>query len=849
MKKTPLYFVVFIIPIFFFTSGCTDECVEDLLIEHYLKPSEWFHYVRNYPAFDEAVDGYLQAKAWHREHASLRGERPQGFDTPWVSRGPYNIGGRINTIARHPTEPLVYLAGLTAGGVFKTVDGGANWYPVFDGMPVMAISKIVWDPEDTEVVYVATGDPNISAYVHLGLGLYKSMDAGETWQLLGLEDVGVISAFALDPDEPSTMYAGSMGIVLRPGEERGLYRSEDGGITWQKTLFLSDLAGITDILVDPVDPDVVYASGWRRVRNHAMSIVTGPESRIYRSQDRGMTWDTLTNGLPTGPQSRTGLAWSQGSLFVQFVGTNQQLEGIYRSDDQGDSFAAIPQEGLAANALGGFGWYFAKLRINPYDKNDIFLLGVDLWRTRNSGLSWARATPPWWTYEVHADKHDLFMPAPGVIVLATDGGTYLSLDDALTWSRMDDIPSTQFYRIAYNMHDPSFWVGGSQDNGTTGGYTNPAAWERIFGGDGFQPAFHPLHPELFYAMWQNGNLVMSADYGVTFDEFKNGIQATDRTGWDTPFFISTHPPHGMYIATDRVYINENPFEANWTAISDQLTDPAEPFFPGTHVVTELGESPLVPGLVFAGTGDGRVWKGELTTGNWTNITAGLPEQYVTSCQGSPTYPDRIFVTYSGYRYNSFVPHIHRSDDGGANWVSINGDLPPFAVNDLVILPDTEDMILFAATDAGVYATVNGGENWHLLGDGLPEVPVYDIAHNPALNLLMAGTHARSFFTIDLSSIWDGWVPVATPEPASFYVDVYPNPVSGDLLHVEHRSGGGDLRWQYHLYDASGKLTRNWGAPSGGNRQSLELGLIHNGVYFLHIEGTRSREIRKVLVMR
>lgn len=838
-----------------FLLGAFSSCggrFNDLKHEAPIKASEYFHLLRNYPNYQEGADGFLAAHKFALSQALFRSSPPIGFETVWKNQGPDNIGGRINTIAQNPMQPGEYLVGLTAGGIFKTKDNGLSWYPVFDEMPVLSISKIVYDPSDSQIIYAATGDPNISSYVFIGQGLYKSQDGGESWDLLGLEDIGVISAFAVHPTQNNILFAGSMGIPLRPGEERGLYRSEDGGLTWEKTLYLSNEAGITDVLIDPVNPLIVYACGWHRVRNIAVSIVNGELSRLYRSVDGGKTWNTVTNGLPQETLSRSGLAWSQGSVFVQFTGSNQQLRGVYRSDDQGVNWVPVVTSdqlnGLPDNVLGGFGWYFSKLRINPMNKQDMFILGIDLWRTRDGGNSWEMATPPWWIYEVHADKHDLIFTSEGNIIIGTDGGTYISYDDAFTWDRFDNIAATQFYRIAYNMHNPEFWVGGAQDNGTSGASGEEKIWERYFGGDGFQPAFHPAYPELFFAMWQNGNLVTSQDSGQLFFNFVNGIDEGDRVGWDTPFFISVHDPYPMYYGTNRVYQNDDPFTDNWYAVSDVLTDPLEPFIPRSHVLSALGESPLLQGLILAGTADGRLWLQEPSSPEWLNISDGLPAQYVTSCQGSPFETDHLYVTHSGYRYNEFFPHIHKSEDNGETWFSISGDLPPFAVNDLVVLPGYEDKILFAATDAGVYGTINSGENWHRLGQGMPAIPVYDMLWNPSLNILMAGTHARSFYTFDLEPIIDGLTSTtqaeATADPGWKLI---PNPTSnGEIFLNRDRKYASDEVFRYRFLNPIGVPINEWRTFNGKTTEPIYLPVQQSGNYYLEISDSKKSTFLPVI---
>lgn len=811
-----------------------------------LKPSEEFFMVRSFPYFDEAAEGFRNAWDYLIEWKAIRKNVPPGFDTPWMLEGPTNIGGRINTIAQDPNDKNTFLVGLVAGGIFKTVNGGQHWYPVFDDKPVYSISKIVYDPAFPGTVYAATGDPNISAYVFLGQGIYKSTDGGENWSLLGLADAGVINGLAIHPTNSNILFAGCMGNVLRKGTERGLYRSDDGGASWTQTLFLSQEAGISDVLVDPAQPDIIFACGWHRVRNQYESIVNGPLAKLFRSTDGGFTWDVVTNGLPTGSNGRTGLTWSQGNVFYQVVGMDQQLQGLYRSGDHGVSWEEVPLNGLPGNVLGGFGWYFCKPRVNPNDHDDIWMLGVDAYRTRDGGQEWNQATPPWWTYEVHADKHDLIYTPEGHIILATDGGLSISEDDGLSWKRFDDIPNTQFYRIAQNMHEPDYNVGGAQDNGTTGADGGQQEWSRIYGGDGFQPAFHPQFPELFYAEWQNGNIVYSTDYGFSFESFKNGINSNDRIGWDAPYFVSVHPPHPMYFGTNKVYQNDDPFFAQWYPVSDVLTDPLEPMHVRTHVITALGESPLQAGRVIAGTGDGRVWIYDADNWGWENVTPGLPSHYVSSCQGSPTWADTWYVTHSGYRANSFVPHIHRSDDGGQTWVSIGDDLPPFGVNDLVVVPGYSDKVMFAGTDAGIYGTIDGGLQWYPLDTGMPSVPVYDMLYNPSTHRLIAGTHARSMYSIDLTPITDALSHITDSRPLPMGWKLYPNPVKGDHVILDKLQMQKNESIKIKLYDLKGRHIQTWHFPEIGSRQALEINTIPIGVYLMDIISENSRQTIKVV---
>ncbi len=830
--------------ILFLASFVLFSCNEQANVspESILKPFEDYYLLRNYPNMDSGAEGYLQALEMTRAKATQRGDIPAGFDEPWINRGPDNIGGRVNTLIRHPQDSNMLFSGLTAGGIFKSVNGGASWYPVFDDQATLSISFIRVHPTDPGVIYAGTGDPNISSYVFLGQGLFRSQDYGESWEYVGLKDAGVLSDLVIHPTHPDTLYVGSMGIPMRRGDERGLYRSYDGGKNWAKVLYLSDEAGITDILINPDNPNTLFACGWHRVRNQAESIVNGNLARVYRSLDGGDTWTTLLNGLPDEPLSRSGLAWSQGHLFVLFVGTNQNVKGIYRSKNNGTSWTqintSIDPSSLPSNVLGGFGWYFGKIAVNPQDRNDIFVLGVDLWRSRDGGTEWDISEPPWWEFNVHADKHDLSFYPNGRIDLATDGGAYTSWDGGDSWADLDAFPASQFYRIALNPHDPDQLSGGLQDNGTVKGWSDPNAWERVFGADGFQPAFHPLYADVIYAEWQGGGIVVSTDGGGSWDDFTEGIDLNDQIGWDAPYFISSHPPYPMYHGTNRVYRNMDHFEEAWVPISGKLTDSVQLFYPGTHVITALGESPLVSGTVLAGTGDGHLWITQDDGQIWKDITDGLPERYVTSCKGSSEDQDRIYVSHSGYRYNEFISHFHRSDDAGKTWVDLSGDLPPIGVNTFVIVPGTGDSILFVGTDAGVFGSIDGGIQWYGLSTGLPIIPVYDMAYQSETQTLVIGTHARSMLTMDISKILEPMnTAVHEPLNASSFWQLRSNPAGGQLV-LNRRGNASGKQTFITLFDRHGKtvMQRNY-SPLDGLSQQVDLTLptLPAGLYYIRIQ--------------
>ncbi|MEL6132969.1 MAG: PKD domain-containing protein, partial [Bacteroidota bacterium] len=511
-------------------------------------------------------------------------------------------------------------------------------------------------------------------------------------------------------------------------------------------------AGAIDLIIDPVNSNNLLVSTWDRIRNYQESVGVGPNSKIWYSANGGGTFSNPTVGLPTSFQSRIGLAVYPPNpqiMYALIVGSDYFFEGIYKTVNGGASWTDITGD-LPLGVSGGFGWYFGQIRVNPTDPDELFVLGVDLYRTTNGGTNWTMAGPPWFTYEVHADKHDLQYDLNGDIYLATDGGLYKSVDGGDNWTDLENIPNTQFYRVAVNPHQPGTYYGGAQDNGSTGGNAqNINNWPRIYGGDGFQMRFDPVDPQVFYAETQNGNIVVTTDGGQNF----NGHSpiSGDRTNWDQPFVLSDFGADTQYTGTFRIWENTGGPFANWTPISQDLTDGVI-FGPRYHTITTVNPSGIESDVIYAGTTDGNVWVTQDNGAtNWTDITGNLPDRYVTCIKPSRLTPGRAFVSHSGYKWNEYIPHIHRTDDYGVTWKDISGDLPQQAVNDLYIYPGSDDLI-FAATDGGVYATPNGGDNWYRIGGNMPIIPVYDLEIDTAAKQLIAGTFARSIMTYSLDSL-------------------------------------------------------------------------------------------------
>jgi len=695
-----------------------------------------------------------------------------GNSTLWTLQGPGNVAGRCNTLAVQPGNENVVLAGFAAGGIFKSADGAVTWHPVFDDYMELAIGDITFAPSDPNIVYAGTGDPNIPSIVFNGDGLYKSTDAGETWKYAGLSEVGIISKVVVHPSNPQIIWVAAMGNPYIRTQERGIYKSTDGGATWQHTLFVSPQAGASALVMNPQNPNILYAGFWERLRNNREAILYGMDAGVWKSTDAGMTWSKLSGGLPTGKMGRTGLTISQqnpNKVFVVFVDTLSKLGGIFRTTDGGQNWSPVNLAGVS-QAYASFGWYFGKLSLNPANDEDLYLHAVLLWQKAANNNAWQ---PP---AGGHADSHDLVFTPSGRRYWANDGGVARNDPGQLGWPKSKNLPTTQIYRTNFNPLMPNQYFVGAQDNGIhRGNATGFNNWTSLFSADGFRSLFHPTDPNTYWLETQDGAINKTTDGGQTWSFTPKCFGTNDRCNWDMPLFQSTFNPLKFYAATHRVYFNVE--DGGWGPISNDLTD-GNIFGERFHNISALNESPLQSGQLYAGTSDGNVWRNNPASASWANITAGLPDRYVTSVHGSPTVPQRLFVTHSGYRDNENIPHIHRSDNSGQTWTNISGNLPPIPVNDLWIMPARADSVLFAATDGGVYFTTNSGVKWTRLGIGIPYIPVFDLEHNPVRKELLAATFARGLYTFPLDSIFVQRAPVqvkitGTAGAANTTIRVYP----------------------------------------------------------------------------
>jgi len=772
------------------------------------------------------------------ESAKMQMFQKSGADVSWRVEGPLNIGGRINVIAINPDNSDQILIGTAAGGVFKSNDSGLNWEPIGEDFVRMPIGAIAYNPQNPNEIYVGTGDPNIGGSPETGNGIYKSIDGGLTWNHKGPSEVGIVSKILVHPTQPNIIYMASMGTPYFEDNNRGVYKSVDGGDTWEQMLFLSSQAGVSSLVLNPDNPDTLYAAGWDRIRNNQVSLISGIHSRIYRTYDGGENWNELSAGLPGGVLSRSAVDISRSNpavLYASFVDpANFEFEGVYRTDNYGDSWQSLNITDLDTE-LGGFGWYFGQIRINPTNEDNVSVFGVELHTSTNGGDSWFQSTPDWFLFEVHADMHDLVYTPDGDTWLATDGGLYQGTENFDSWDFSSFIPISQFYRIAINPFETGIYAGGMQDNGTSeGNYENSFSWPRLFGGDGFQPIYNPDDQTIFYSTTQNGGLwVFSSN---NWNSFVDGIEPNDRVAWDAPFIMSSHNSDVLYTATTKIYKAEDGPISFWVPISPDLNGPPD-FLPANrHVITTIAESPINADVLYAGTSDGKVWVTQNNGMNWNDISSGLPDRYVTDMRASATVPGRVYVVHSGYRDGDDIPHIHVSDDFGASWSSLAGDLPDLGINNMEVSANNSDSVLFVATDGGVYFSKDFGTHWNRAGNNMPLILVYDIAIDTLNNRLVAGTFSRSIQSIPIDSLLDFTSGIEKQKPEILFT-LYPNPAN-EILNVSSPTTNKNIPWK--IIGVNGQLMTS----GKGINQAIDIARLPAGTYvFIPENGKSSRFLK------
>ncbi|MDP7031679.1 MAG: FlgD immunoglobulin-like domain containing protein [Gemmatimonadota bacterium] len=831
-------------------------------------PNEHFHLERAWPHADIPPGAHARALEQARAMpVAVPGDANRGTPVVWAETGPDNVGGRVTAVVVDTTGAAGRAwIGAADGGILRTTDTGTTWEPLLDDFGGLSIGALAQDPTAPGTLLAGTGEANASGDSYDGIGMLRTTDGGDSWAVTGLADSKRIARIAYDQTDAARIHVAVSGALYSKGGDRGMYRSTDGGASWHQTLFVSDSTSAIDVAIDPTDGNILYAAFWERMRAPDARNVAGPTSGIHKSTDGGDSWTLLAGGLPSpGPSvGRIGLSIAPSNpstVYAIYADTPGYFAGVYKTTDAGGSWVRI-DDGVSLNNLySSFGWYFGNVRVLPANENRVYALGVGLYRSTDGGITWSEITG-----SQHVDMHDLvFADFDGNgqvdLVSGNDGGIYVGPRSGSFWTKKYDLPISQFYAVTLDPSLPHRVYGGTQDNGTQRTLTgNTDDWDHILGGDGFTCVVNPTNSAEIFAEYQWGYLYRSTDTGASFSWAGNGIDYNDRMNWHTPFVMDPSNPNSLYYGSHRVYRTLDSGN-NWTPVSPDLTGG-----PGSGnltfgTLTTLDVLGIVggPSTVYTGSDDGNVHVTTDSGNSWTNISAGLPVRYVTAVAMDPASPAIAYVTHSGYREDVFLPHIHRTADYGATWTDITGNLPEAPVNDILPDPDFPTR-LFVATDVGVYWTPDLGGVWLKVGTGLPLSVVTDIDLHPASRTLLAGTHGRSAFRADISTLADGTVTAEELTPAANAVirlsPPSPNPSRG-AVSFSFSVPDANTRARLSLVDVAGRLVRvlHDGPVPGGsvNAQwdgTTETGTpVSPGVYFAQLMSAGELRTRKAVRIR
>ncbi len=741
----------------------------------------------------------------------------------WRSIGPFR-GGRASSVTGVPGKPNLYYSGATGGGVWRTTDGGATWENISDGYFGGSIGAIAVSESDPNIIYVGEGEQTLRGNVSSGFGIWKSVDAGKTWQHIGLKNSKHIGRIRIHPQNPDIVYVAAIGDIYKSSEERGVYKSTDGGKTWKRTLFANQDAGAVDLILDPSNPRVVYASTWNARRTPYSFSSGGPGSGLWKSTDGGDNWKEISRneGLPKGTLGIIGVTVSPVNSERVFAMVEAEDGGLFRSDNGGSTWTKVNED----RNLRQRAWYYTRVYADPKNVDQVYVMNVAYHRSKDGGKTFESFNAP------HGDHHDLWIAPedPRRMVIADDGGAQVSTDGGMNWSTYMNQPTAQFYRVVTDNHFPYRIYGAQQDNTTVrishrtdGRSITEDDWEVTAGSESAHIAVSPEDPDLVFGGNYGGFLEMV--------NHKNNQQRTVnvwpdnpmgagaesmkyRFQWNFPIMYSPHDPKKLYTTSNHVHFTTNNGQS-WQTISPDLTrnDPKKLGSSGGPITQDntsveyygtifaINESPAEAGVIWTGSDDGLIHVTRDGGKNWTNVTPkGMPEWImINSIDAHPSIKGTAYVAATMYKSGDFRPYIYKTTDYGKSWDKITNGIPENHFTRVVRVDPKRNGLLYAGTEYGMYVSFNDGKNWQPFQLNLPIVPITDLTIKN--DNLIAATQGRSFWIID---------------------DLTP-------LHQLNNTVAGS---KFHLYKPMD--TYKMGAPSGWGGPNLKLeGQNHPGGVMVH----------------
>ncbi len=726
---------------------------------------------------ESAAPASLAAASDESDGSTFRAETFRGLELRGI--GPAFMSGRIADIAISPVDDNQWYVAVGSGGVWRTDNAGVTWSPIFDDQGSYSIGCVTIDPSNPHVVWVGTGENVGGRHVGFGDGVYRSNDGGTTWTNVGLRKSEHVSEIVVHPKNSDVVWVAAQGPLWSEGGERGVYRTTDGGETWTRTLGDDRWTGATDLAIDPRDPNRIYAATWQRHRTVAAYIGGGPGTGLYRSDDGGVTWHELSEGLPASNMGKIGLAISpqRPDVLYAAIELDRRTGAVYRSSDRGATWTK-----MSDTVSGGTGpHYYQELYASPHAFDRVYLADVRMRVSDDGGATFRRMKES----SKHSDNHAMAFRAddPDYLLVGSDGGLYESFDLADNWRFFDNLPVTQFYKLALDDTEPFYNVyGGTQDNSTEGGpiRTDDAHgiqnsdWRVVLDWDGHQPATEPGNPDILYAERQEGYLSridMTTGEVVDIQPQAGDGEPHERFNWDAPILVSPHQPTRLYFASQRVWRSDNRGDT-WTAISDDLTRNQErlglPVFGETqsydnawdvsamsnyNTITSISESPKAEGLLWVGTDDGRLQVTEDGGANWRAIDVGsLPgvpaTAFVNDIKTSMFDANTVYVALDNHKYGDFRPYLVKSTDLGRTWSTMCGDLPDRTLVWRIVQDHERESLFFLATEFGLYFTVDTGARWTKLEGGVPTISFRDLTIHRRDDDLVAASFGRGFWVLD-----------------------------------------------------------------------------------------------------